>query len=73
MQSYIRKVHDEVVSIGLLGSLLNLLLRHVGSAVSDVLGDGGGKKDGLLTHHSDHLSQVADIKRTDVMTVNIYL
>ena len=70
MQSYIRKVHDEVVSVGLLGSLLNLLLRHIRSAVFDVLGNGGGKEDGLLTNHSDHLSQVADVKRTDVMSVN---
>lgn len=73
VQSYVGKVHNEVVSVSLLGSLYDLFLRHVRPAISDVLSDGGGKEDGLLTHHSDHLSQVTDVKRTDVVTVNAYL
>lgn len=73
MHSYIGQVHNEVVSIGLSGCLFDLLLCHVRPAISDVLSDGGGKEDGLLTHNTDHLPQVADVKRTDVVTVNAHL
>lgn len=72
-QSYVRKAHNEVVCIGLLGSLFDLLFGHVKSAVSDVLCDGGGEENRLLTHHAEHLSQVADVKRTDVVPVNSHL
>lgn len=73
IQSYVRKVHDEVVSVSLLGGLYDLLLRHVRSAISDVFSDGGGKEDGLLAHHADHLSQVADVKCADIVAINKYL
>lgn len=67
---YIRKVHDEVVSVGFLGSLFDLLRRHVRPPVADVLGDGGGEQDGLLAHHADHSPQVAHVKRADVVAID---
>lgn len=73
INSYVGKVHYEVVSISLLRGCYNLLIRHVRTAISDVLRNGGGKEDGLLTHHSNHFSQVTDVKRTYVMTINRYL
>lgn len=68
--SDLRKVHDEVVRVSLLGGLFNLLLRHVESSVSDVLRNSGGKEDGLLTYHSNHLPQVADVEGANVVAVN---
>lgn len=73
IQSYIRKAHYEVIGIRFLGSLYNLLLCYIKSAKSDVLNNTGGKEDRLLTHHSDHISQVADVNRTDVMFVYKHL
>lgn len=73
MRPHVWKVHDEVVSVGLFRGSFDLLLRHVQPAVSDVLGDGGGEKNGLLADHSDHLPQVADVEGADVVTVDKYL
>lgn len=73
MLPYIWKVHNEVISVGFLGRLFNLSLCNVRPAVSDVLGNGGGKEDRLLTHDSDHFSQVSDVKTADVVTINTHL
>lgn len=67
------EIHDEVVSISFLGGFLDLLLCHIRSAISDVFRDGSSKEDGLLTHHSNHLSQVAYVKSADVVAIYTHL
>lgn len=71
--SYVRKFHDEIIGIGLPCGLLYLLLCHILTAVSNVLGDCGGKKYGLLTHNADHLPQTAHMQSANVMAIDTHL
>lgn len=72
-RSYIRKFHDEIIGIGLACGPLYLLLRHILTAVSNVLSNGGGKKNRLLTHNANHLPQTAHIQSANVMAIYTHL
>lgn len=66
---HLRKIHDEVVSIGLFGSFYNLFHADSTSAVSDVLSDRSGEQNRLLFHYSNKGAQPLDIQASDVMTI----
>lgn len=59
--AYIRQFHDEIIGVGLARSLLDLVLCDIVSAITDVLGNGGGEQHRLLAHHAYQASQVAHI------------
>lgn len=58
---HLRKIHDEVVSIGLFGGFYNLLHGDSRTAVSDVLCDRGGEQNRLLFHYANKGTQPLDI------------
>ncbi len=66
---YLRKIHDEVVSIGLLGGFYNLLHGDSRTAVADVLSDRGGEQNRFLFHYANKRTQPLDIQASDVMTI----
>lgn len=66
---HLRKIHDEVVSIGLFGGFYNLFHADSTSAVSDVLSDRSGEQNRLLFHYSNKGAQPLDIQASDVMTI----
>ncbi len=66
---HLRKIHDEVVSIGLFGGFYNLLHGDSRTAVSDVLSDRGGEQNRLLFHYANKGTQPLDIQASDVMTI----
>lgn len=67
------QVHDEFVGIGLLGRVDNILHGDAGSAIADVLSDGGGKQHRLLLHNANQRAQPLDVQPSDVMTIQGHL
>lgn len=73
MAPHLWQVHDEVVGVGLLGGLDDVIHVDPGSPVADVLGDGGGEEHGLLLHDANQRAQPLDVQPSDVMTVKGHL
>ena len=64
------KLHDEVVSIGILCCFLYLLHRGILLPIADVLSNGGVKEDWLLTHHSNVTAKPLQVQLLDVHSTN---
>lgn len=66
---HLRKIHDEVVSVGLFGSFYNLFHGDSTSAVSDVLSDCSCEQNRFLFHYTNKGAQPLDIQASDVVTI----
>lgn len=69
----LRQVHDEVVGVGLLGGIDDVVHGDARSPVADVLRNGGGKQHRLLLHYTDERAQPLDVQPSDVMTIQCHL
>lgn len=72
-QGYLWQVHDEVVGIGLLGSVDDIFHCCVFPAITDILGNCGGEQNWLLLHDPNLISQPLDVQRANVMAVQSHL
>lgn len=70
-KTYIRQLHDKVVSVGFLGGFLDHFLSSSRVTIANVVGNGLVKEYRFLANNADVLSEPLNVQLFDVNTINL--